>query len=87
MIGFFFYEQAIAVVFLALIASNITFLVELRKVKNWSKYLDVENLNEEQKKECERIKRNCYRIPGRLYVFHAFVPVLATVVGLTLTRG
>lgn len=81
--GFLYNEQAVAIVIFALLASNVSFLMELRRVKGWEKYVDSSGQNEEK---IEKIKRDCFKIPSRLYFFHVFVPTFATAVMLPLTR-
>ena len=85
--GFYYDEQGIAVTILALIASNTFFLLELRKIRGWEKYVDYEIKDEKERNKFEKIKRNCYVLPSKLYLFHAFAPAIVTAVLLPLTRS
>lgn len=84
--GFYYDEQGVAIVILAMITSNATFLFELRKIRNWEKYSNLNLISDEEKAELEKIKKLCYIIPTKLYFFHAFVPAIATAIGLLITR-
>lgn len=85
--GFYYNEQGIAIAVVALLASNVTFLLELKKVKGWEKYIDDDLNSEERIKKLEKIKKHCYIIPSKLYLYHAFVPTIATSIGLAVTRS
>ena len=84
--GFYFDEQGFAIVLLAMVVSNATFLIELRRIKGWEKYANDAKETEVNDKEVQKIKKHCYVIPSKLYLYHAFVPVIATVIGLVFTR-
>lgn len=85
--GFYYNEQGGAIAIIALLVSNATFLLELRRIKGWEKYVDANLDSEEKIKKVIRIKRDCCTIPSKLYFYHAFVPTIITTLGLAFTRS
>lgn len=84
--GFYYDEQGGAIILIAMLLSNVTFLLELRRIKDWNTFVDKEIKSEDEKRKLDKIKKQCYSIPIKLYLYHAFVPTIATSVGLALTR-
>lgn len=84
--GYKYDNQCAVIIIFALIVSNILFLLELRKIKGWEKFVGKEIVSNEDAKRLKKIKMNCNKIPSRLYILHAFVPPIAAVLGLIATR-
>ena len=85
--GFNFNFQCIVIAVLVMLVSNTMFLLELRKIKGWKKYVDIETDDKEVLDKIEKIKINCFKIPSRLYVAHALIPPIAATIGLFATRN
>lgn len=84
--GYRYNDQCAVIITMAMLASNVVFLWELRKIHGWEKYREEIPEAEEEKKKLENIKKNCIKIPSRLYLLHAFVPPVVTAIGLMITR-
>ena len=81
--GFNYNVQCVVTVILIMLISNAIFALEIRKVKNWEKYVNSDSDDE----VVEKIKKNCFSIPNRLYVIHALVPPIVTYLGLLAVRN
>ena len=84
--GYRYDNQCAVIILFAMVVSNIIFLIELRKIKGWEKYIDGEARTAEESLKLKKIKIACNKIPSKLYALHAFVPPIAAVIGLILTR-
>lgn len=82
--GFNFNAQYIVTVLVGMIASSGIFLLELKKVRGWEKYIGYQGNDEKEIKKLNKIKRDCFKIPTTLYVIHALIPPIVTTVGLLL---
>lgn len=82
--GYKYGEQYIAIVIFGIIFSNILLMIQIRKIDGWHKLVDE---TEENKKERERIKRVCFKAPGKLYIVHVIIPTLAILIGMIATGG
>ncbi len=82
--GFNFNAQYIATVLVGMTVSNGIFLLELRKIRGWEKYIEYQGNDENEIKRVNKIKRECFKIPTTLYVIHALIPPIVTTVGLLL---
>lgn len=85
--GYKYDNQCAVIILIAMLVSNAVFLIELQKIKGWEKYVKLNTKSKEDIEKLNKIKENCNRIPSRLYILHAFVPPIATAIGLIATRN
>ena len=85
-LGFNYNIQCTVIVILATLISNGLFIFEIRKVRNWEKYVNVDTKDKNALEKLEKIKLNCFKIPSRLYIVHALIPPFIAALGLFATR-
>ena len=84
--GFNFNAQYAATVLLGMTLSNSIFLLELKKIKDWEKYIGYKENDPKTLERIDKIKKECYKIPTTLYVIHALIPPIVTCLGLLVCR-
>ena len=84
--GFNFNVQYAATVLLGMTLSNSIFLLELKKIKDWEKYIGYKENDPKTLERIDKIKKECYKMPTTLYVIHALIPPIVTCLGLLACR-
>ena len=82
--GYNYYQQYIATVLAIMALSNGIFMHEIKKIKRWKDYVDIDPKDTESLKKLDKLKRDCYKIPSKLYIIHALIPPIVTAIGLLL---
>ena len=81
--GLYYNVQALFIILVAFFISNVYFIVSIKKIDVYKKYL---NKNDpDSKKQIEEIKRNCFEMPVGVYIVHAIVPSCSIIMILILT--
>ena len=81
--GLYYNVQALAIILIAFIISNFYFIKSVKSISKYKKYINKDD--DESKKQIENIKRNCFKIPAKIYLVHAIIPSLSIIFILILT--
>ena len=82
-LGLNYYVQTGMIIFLALIASNIYFILAIKKVTKYKKYIG--KSDNESLSQIEKIKAKCFHYPLQIYLVHATIPNIMMIIIMALT--
>ena len=81
--GLYYNVQAFAVILVGFVISNIYFIISFKSLEKYKKYIGKDD--EESKQQIEEIKKNCFKMPPKVYIVNAIVPSLSIILILLLT--
>ncbi len=81
--GLYYNVQGFSIVLVAFLASNIYFIQSIRKMDKYK--LSADKNDAQSIKNLEKIKKDCFTMPYRIYIFHAIIPSITIIIILALT--